>query len=181
VPNRKPAVKPLKRSPYGTSALELPLAMFALLIIFVFPMINYGTIFLRFALLESMAREGAHAAATAHSFSTGSAGRPSSLEATPATVGSYASRFTGIDIVSTKVSIISISRQTGAVAITTQKLATPANTANYLYFTECAVTADLHPLVEYALPPLSNVPGLRPWRTTVAIKQVAENPQGLNE
>lgn len=171
-----------KRNSSGSSLAELAPALFILFFLFVFPLINLGTIALRYGLLASAARDGAHAAATAYTFETSSPGKPSALNKSPQAVQAMAGKFTGINVTSIDVDILvtDISNQT--VTRHDNKLPQPANTQSNIYSLESIVTAQLSPLVAMDMPFLDSVPGLTgPWTTTVRAREYAENTQGLNQ
>ncbi|MBZ0187181.1 MAG: hypothetical protein K8F91_13115, partial [Candidatus Obscuribacterales bacterium] len=137
---------------------------------------------LRYCLLAEACRDGAHTAATAYSFETGSPGKPSSLESVAPVVNEFASRYSGINITSIDVDILVTDINTQVVTREADKLADPANIQNNLYALETIVQANLRPLIDYQGPSFTNVPGLTgPWSVTVRSREYAENPQGLNK
>lgn len=172
----------ISRSKQGESYAELVPALFTIFIVFFFPLINFGTLALRYGLLTFVCRETTNACATAHSFTTGSANRPSSQAIALPTAQETAGRFSGVVIRDVQVKIIIVDRLTQSVTVTNSKLTAPANTQSKSYFIETVTTASLDPLNQYNLPVFLNVPGLTcPWQTTVSMRQVAESPEGLNE
>lgn len=171
-----------RRKERGGSLAELVPAIFVIFLVFFFPLINYGTIALRYALLTYVCRETTSACATAHSFTSGSTNRPSSQQIALPTALEFAGRFSGIIVRSVQVSIITVDRTTLSVTVTRNKLTSPANTQTKSYFIESSVTADLEPLSEYRVSLFLGIPGLTcPWQTSVSTRQVVESPEGLNE
>ncbi len=172
----------LRRSTEGSSLAELAPALFILFFLFVFPLINIGTIALRYGLLASAARDGAHAAATAYTFEASSPGKPSALNKSPQAVYAMAGKFTGINITAIDVDILVTDINSQAVTRHDNKLAQPANIQGNIYSLESIVTAQLSPLVALDMPFMDSVPGLTgPWTTTVRAREYAENSQGLNQ
>lgn len=166
----------------GNFIAEMPPVLLILFFLFVFPLINLGTVALRYALLITACRDGAHAAATAYTFEVGSSGKPSALQATPVAVNGFAARYSGINITNIDVDILTTNIYTQAVTRSANKLASPANTQSNLYSLETIVTANLEPLIRYDAPFVVSIPGLtKSWTTVVRAREFAENAQGLDQ
>ncbi len=171
-----------RRNAGGNSIAELPPVLIVLFFMFVFPLINLGTVALRWALLCTASRDGAHAAATSYTFETGSPGKPAALQTSPSAVNQLVGKYTGIHVTNIDVDILATDVTSQAVTRHANKLTNPANTQNNIYAIETIVTADLDPLMLYNLNWIVNVPGLTaPWRATVRAREFAESPQGLNQ
>jgi hypothetical protein len=161
---------------------ELPPVLVVLFFFFVFPLINLGTIALRWALLAEAARDGAHAAATAYTFETGSPGKPAAIASAPKAVNDFVTRYSGITVSNIDVDILATDMTTQLVTRHEDKLNQPANTQNNIYALETIVEASLQPLMTYNAHYLIDIPGLTgPWTTTVTAREFAEAPQGLNQ
>lgn len=170
------------RKRHGNFIAEMPPVLLILFFLFIFPLINLGTVALRYALLITACRDGAHAAATAYTFEASSAGKPSALEATPVVVNGFANRYSGITITNIDVDILTTNIFTQAVTRSANKLTDPANTQSNLYSLETIVTADLQPLIRYDAPFVVAIPGLtKAWTTVVRAREFAENAQGLDQ
>ena len=166
----------------GSTLAELGPVVFVLFFMFVFPLINLGTIGLRYGLLASAARDGAHAAATSYTFEIGSPGKPAAINNTASAVTEFVDRYSGITVTSIDVDILITDINTETVTRSDGKLANPANTQNNIYSLESIVTARLDPLIAFDMPFNGDIPGLTgPWTTTVRAKEYAENSQGLNQ
>lgn len=166
----------------GNFIAEMPPVLLILFFLFVFPLINLGTVALRYALLITACRDGAHVAATSYTFQASSPGKPSALEATPLAVNSLAARFSGINITNIDVDILTTNIFSQAVTRSANKLPDPANTQSNIYSLETIVTANLDPLIQYDAPFVVSIPGLtKPWTTEVRAREYAENAQGLNQ
>ncbi len=163
------------------SIAEIPLVIFALFLVFAFPMINLGTTALRHALFLTACRQGAFVAASAYTFGNGTAEKPAAIDCGPAKVNSVVQKFSGITVKDVDVSIISVDLQNGTIKKFAGKLSEPADTGTYLYFIELTATADIYPITEVKLPFL-NVAGLsRKWTSTVSVREFVESPQGLDD
>ena len=166
----------------GELTAELPPILFVLFFLFVFPIMNLGTLALRYALAATACREGAHAASTAYTFETGSTGKPSALSSADTAARDMAAKFSGINVKNVDVDILITDIPSKAVTRSSGKLSSPANTQKNLYALETIVTADLSPLIMYSGPFLGNIAGITgPWTTTLRAREFAENPQGLNQ
>lgn len=171
-----------KREKSGSTLAELAPVLFVLFFMFVFPLMNLGSIALRYALLTSAARDGAHAAATSYTFEVGSPGKPPAQNSNAQAVNSFVDGYSGINISQIDVDILITDIQTQSVTRSQTKLSQPANLQNNIYSLESIVTAQLEPLITFDMPFNSGIPGLTgPWTTTVRAREYAENSQGLNE
>lgn len=163
------------------SIAEIPLVIFALFLVFAFPMINLGTTALRHSLFMYACRQGAFSAASAYTFGNGTAEKPAAVDIAPQKVASVISRFSGITMKSIDVSIVSVDLESGAVMKHNGKLTEPADTGKFLYFIELTAVADIYPITEVRLPFL-DVAGLsRKWTSTVNVREFVESPQGLDD
>jgi len=166
----------------GTLACELAPVIMVLFFLFVFPMINLGMLAARYALAMTACREAAHQAAVAYTFETGTASRPSAIDAAKAAVTVTTAKFTGIKVKSQDVDIIESNILTQATNRYTDKLKTPANTQQNIYSLETTLVCDLEPLITFKSPFLSALPGLTvPYTVRLFAREYAENPQGLNQ
>lgn len=173
--------KHAQRAANGHYASELPLVLFVLFFFFILPMIDLGTIALRYGLLVAACREGAQTASKAFTFEVGTTQRPAAMTAGPASIQGFASRFGGINVVSTDADILITELSSKNVTRSEGKLSQPANIQLYNYLIETSVTATIDPIVAFNVPFLAAIPGLTgPVTFTVVGREFAENPQGLN-
>lgn len=169
------------RAARGHYISELPLVLFVLFFFFILPMIDLGTIALRYGLLVAACREGAQSASKAFTFEVGTAQRPAAMTVGPASIQEFATRFGGINIVSTDADILITELASQNVTRSEGKLSQPANIQTYNYLIETSVTATIDPVVSFSVPFLASIPGLTgPVTFTVVGREFAENPQGLN-
>ncbi len=161
---------------------ELPLIMFTMFLMFVFPLINLGTTALRYSLFVFCCKQGAASAAQAYSFSVGTTARPAAIVSGPAKVASALSAFPGINLQSTTVKILAVRISDGVVTEYTSKLSKPADTSNNLYFIELTSIASIEPMTRVNVFTWPGVPGLNSdWTSKVSVRQFVESPQGLDE
>lgn len=166
----------------GILACELAPVIMVLFFFFVFPMLNLGMLAARYALAMTACREAAHQAAVAYTFETGTASRPSAIEAAKAAVAIATAKFTGIKVISQDVDIITTDILTQATNRYTDKLTTPANTQQNIYSLETTLVCDLEPLITFNSPFLGAIPGVTaPYTVRLFAREYAENPQGLNQ
>jgi hypothetical protein len=137
---------------------------------------------LRHSLYLHCCRRAASVAATAFSFSAGTASKPAASVSGPATVIGLAAQYPGITIQSTDVKIVSIQIDTGVVTTYSTKLPAPANTGKNLYFIELTSIASIAPMTAVQLPCFLNIPGLSTsWTSKVSLREFVESPQGLDD
>lgn len=164
------------------SVAEVPLVIFTLFLVFVFPMINLGTTALRYVLFLNACKQGAFAAASAYTFGVGSAGKPAAVDCGPQKLRTAAARFSGIEVGNIDVSIVAVDLATGAITKYPGKLSEPADTGKKLYFIELTAVADIYPITEVNLPCFMNVPGLsKRWTSKISVREFVESPQGLDD
>lgn len=169
------------RTARGAASSELAPVIFLLLFLFVFPMINLGMLATRYALAMTACREAAHQAAVSYTFESGTSARPSAMDAAKAAVDTVVSRFSGINVKSQDVDIISSNIVTQAVDRHKNKLKDPANTQQNIYSLETSMVCELEPLIRCDTI-LGAVPGLTgPYTVSLYAREFAENPQGLNQ
>ena len=170
------------RNRHGHFSSELPPVLLVLFFLFVFPLMNLGTASLRYGLLATACRDGAHSAATSYTFQTGSPGKPSAVTSAPSAITKFISNYSGITLSDVDVDIIITNMNTQAISRSEGKLTNPANTQDNLYALETTITGRLEPLITYNAPYILNVPGLTgPMPVRLTAREFAESPQGLNQ
>ncbi|HEY9787075.1 MAG TPA: hypothetical protein V6D17_16910 [Candidatus Obscuribacterales bacterium] len=170
------------RSCTGNYAVEVPGVMAIIFLLFFYPLLNLGTMGLRYGLLMTAAREGANAASKSYTFEAGSAGKPSALAVAPVAVSNVLSKFRGVSVQSLDVDIIRTDITTGATTRFEGKLPTAADSSRYVYEIETDVTGQIQPLNTYSLSMLGNIPGLTaPAVVRILAREFSEAPDGLNK
>lgn len=178
----KPKKDPANPRSNSGSVAEMAPVLFVIFFLFVIPMINIGCLATRYALAMTACREAAHQAAVAYTFQTGSAGRPSAMDACDQAILNTVAKFSGITVASKDLDIIATNINTQAINRYPGKLTSPANTQTDVFSLETNMVVDLDPLIAYNGPFLSNIPGLTgPYRVNLYAREYAENPQGLNQ
>lgn len=166
---------------------ELGPCLWLLLILFVFPLIDLGTIAARTATVYTVAREAARAAGRAETFSASSSSGPSSKQIAVTRALQAAQGLPQATITAQNVTVYLVGTPivTGSVnpAIRqTTPLTAPADTADYLYEIEVDVTGTVNPLVMLSSSTFGTVPGLTAPFTVRAIgREVVEHPSGLTQ
>ena len=182
----------VSRNEKGHYLSEAPLALMVVFFLFVFPLIDLGTIAIRWGILMGAAREGAHAAAVSPLFATAYGTAPSATAAGAQAVQAFVSRFSGVsvtgapnqidlDILATNIASTNVTRFDGP-------LPAAADTLNNVYSYECRVRGTIQPFIDvkgttgaFGLTLLS-VPGLNaPVVVEVRGREIAEAPSGLNQ
>lgn len=170
------------RTERGNYAVELPGALLIIFFVFVFPLINLGTMGLRYGILLAAARDGAHAASKCYTFQVGSAGKPAAVQAAPDAVSRLVGQFSGVTVESVDVDILVTSLSTNSVTRFESRLPGPADPSSNVYGIEAEVVGVLEPLLPYAGPLFGNIPGLTsPVTARVVSTEFAEAPHGLNQ
>lgn len=178
---RKKAVRANK----GYNLAELAPALMVIFFVFVLPLINLGTQALRWGILLTAAREGAHAGAVSYTYQVGSSGKPAAITQAPAAVNEVVGKFNGngaIVVDDIDIDILRTDINTQSTTRFENKLPAPADTTQYVYSIECSVTGTLQPLLPYTGPFLPRVEGMNaPLTVTVVGREFSEAPQGLDQ
>jgi hypothetical protein len=182
-----PSLKRQMTRSVGSYIVELPLALWILMVCVAFPLIMLATITLRTTFLDAVAKDAAHAAAKAYTFEApGEDGKPSAIQLAETAAGETASKFSGITVTSivTKIAIKDSSNPSSTVEVRTTKLGESdiIDTSKYVYSAQVEVSGEVQPLLTYNLPILGDVPGLtKPLTLTKVGLEMFENAQGLRQ
>lgn len=171
------------RSAVGSYSAELPCVLIALLVIVVFPLIDISIFALGSATVYTAARDGAHFAARARSFSVpvpdsaGSAVAIARARARAATDSlPLLEPVTDNDV---SVTIVGESL-TGGPSIRQNFPLASINTSDYVYFIEVGVRGRVPPFVRLNPDLFGQVPGLtEPFPVSATFRQFVELPTGL--
>ena len=170
------------RSDRGNYVAELPGVLMVIFFLFCFPLINLGTMALRYGILLTAAREGANAAAKSYTFETGTTALPPAIVSAPQAVNTLLGKFTGVTVQSIDVDILAINLSTNVVTRYENKLSQAADATQSVYCVETEIVGQLQPLTNYHAGFLSNIPGLTgPITIKVAAREFSEAPQGLSQ
>lgn len=166
----------------GSSLAELPAALWLLFVGMIFPFIGLATLTLRSTFLNTIAKDAAHAAAKAQTFSTSSATKPSAQQIVTDCITQEAAKFAGINVTGHDLHILITNIATGTTVSQPTKLAAPPDAENNLYSAEVVVKGTVDPLIRVTIPLVSGVPGLdKPLVLECRGCETFENPQGLNK
>ena len=170
------------RSSRGSIAAEHAAALIVLFLCIFFPLCNIAAMCYRYGFLVQASHNGAHAGATATTFSAGSSSA-AVMDVVPATVNNFLNQLKGVSnrdldvrLLQTRVSDKVVTRHPDGTKL---NAALPAGN---LLSIECTVTADLDPLVSFKGSMVPAVPGMtQPIRASVTSRELLENPSRMNE
>ena len=178
----RPMAKSKARTKRGVYMVEAPIAMWLVFVFLLMPFVIMGSLALRTAFLYSAAKDGAHAAARAKTYSLGTAERPAAVVEAKESAERTGHSFTGVEIVSVDTKIVETNLSSGAESFVAGPLAQPADVSKNLYQLQVTVQANVEPLIRYQLPFFGDVPGLTSaMKLTAVASEMVENPDGLNK
>lgn len=165
----------------GSSIIELPFALWIVLLGLVMPLIILATIGMRYTFLLNAAKEAVHAAAQAKSFQQDYPPDLCAQTVAQKTAKMCCQGFSGVTLNTVTTSIV-ITPVSGTPSTQTTKLAAPASEDGNVYQIQVQLDGAISPLVSlpggvFGL----SVPGLtQPYPITTFAKEMSENPQGLD-
>jgi hypothetical protein len=165
----------------GSVLLEGPFALWILFIILFFPLVNLCTICIRSTFLWCATHDATIYAARAMSFQSSVNGQPTAADLAELEAVRTANAFSGVHITNVLTEIVVTNNQTLAQTVQSTPLATPADTSDYSYQIQVAVSGNVDPFMPYVLSWFGTVPGLtKAYPVTFLDRQYCETPQGLN-
>jgi hypothetical protein len=163
----------------GSFLADAPIAIWLLLMLLFFPMIDLGTICLRATFLYFSVRNAVRSGSRAGSYQNPVNG-PSAVQIVNNTVNTLVSGWNGLQVNSISTDIVITNLSTNVVTRQATKLSSPADDGNYTYQLEASVTGSVYPLVLFSSC-FGSVPGLSaPMIMVMRDRQYFENPQVLN-
>jgi Flp pilus assembly protein TadG len=162
------------------SIAELPVVLWVLFSLLVFPLLDLAAIGLRTAQVSMAAQRACAMASRANSFHEQLNGNRSAMEVAQAEADNLAKNYGGVRITKVKTSILVTKVDTHQVTVHDDALAQPANTADNIYQIKVAVSAEADPLITIPYLPVSVAGMTEPLKITFSDQQYAECPQGLN-
>ncbi len=163
----------------GSMIAELPLVLWVLLIVIVFPLIDLGTAFLRVTFLYAGVHLGSIAAARANTFLVPLDGKPSAINEANSKLTQVKSAFSGLDVQDVKTEILITNNDTQAVSFSSVPLTKQADVGINSYQIQVSAVCSADPLITIPLP--LAVAGLNaPLVFNMNARQYCENPQGLS-
>jgi hypothetical protein len=171
------------RKQKGSMIADVPAALWVLLVLFTFPLIDLAAITIRYTFLVTASRDAAHAAAQAKSFFTSVSGQyPSAVILAEQQANTSAQGFSEISINNVKTNIVTTNINSGAVSRRSTPLTAAADTSTNLYQIEVEITGQINPLITNHSGSLLNIPGISsPMQVVVASREYCEFPQGLTQ
>jgi hypothetical protein len=170
------------RKTTGSAMIDLPISIWALIMLITIPLLDFATVALRATFVASAAKDAVHAAARSTSFSTNIGGQLSATNLALTQAQNSVGAFNGLTFRSAVTSIVATNTTTQASTKQSTKLSAPADIGAFTYNLETRVTADVSPLITYNARWFGNVPGLTtPYRLTAAAQEFCEYPQGLDQ
>lgn len=167
----------------GSALAEFAPTLWLLFVTFLFPLIVFSTIALRYAFFLNAARLAAMNASQCKTFQANvsssqlSAVNTANLVATQSCQG-----FSGVVLTTTVANIVICSLSTSQVTRQSTPLALAANTSANSYNIEVVLNGQISPLITCPKSFFGSIPGLTaPITTFVRSSMFAENPQGLNQ
>ena len=173
-----------ERRNHGTTAAELPVALW-LIIAISFPLLILATTSLRFALFWNASREAAQRAASCQTVQFDSPVGPSSVNSADLWAQKATAAFGGFQLSEpAKVYIVETDVNSGTTIThpSRTKLASVADIENKIYEIQVELNGQVDPIVTFpGIQGMVNIPGLTgPYPVTVRSQYSCEVPQGLN-
>lgn len=170
------------RSKNGSSLLELPCTLLVFFVMLLLPMLNLATTSLRCSLMGMAAQEGAHAAAKARTYESGTTEKPAAISVASAVVNEAASRFSGLIVENVSTNIIITDSTSGSVSKQSARLITPPDSSRFIYQIETNVRARVEPLFVVNNSLFGDIPGLTSAiPMSYSTREMFENPSGLTQ
>ena len=176
------SLKRNNRKSDGSSFIEMPFAIWLLLLGIVMPLICFATLGIRYNFFLNAARTAAHVAAHAKSFQQDFPPDLSSQTIASNTATTCCKAFNGVQLDAITTAIVITPVTGGAPLVQTTKLANAADEENFLYQIQVTLNGQLSPLINLPGGVFGfSIPGLtEPYPITTIAKEVSENTQGLD-
>ncbi len=169
------------RNKNGYFIAEVPVALWFVLIIMLFPLLNLATTCLRSSFLWYAAHTATANAARAISYQTGINGQLPAMTIAENSAVQTAAGFHGIHIDSVQTAIVITDINNLKQTVSANRLSTPADPTNFGYQIQVVVNGMADPLFYSQTNWLGRIPGLTaPMPLTFSDRQFCEAPQGLN-
>ncbi|CAN5240553.1 hypothetical protein BH11CYA1_BH11CYA1_04900 [soil metagenome] len=169
---------PIKRSRRASMLAELPMILWAVLMVIAFPLLDLTTVFLRISFLYGGIHFASISAGRANSFSRPIDGKPSAQAEALSKLSQIEKGFSGLSIKNINTAILVTHNDTLAVTSQFVPLAVPADQSVNSYQIEVSADCSADPLIPIPIP--FKIEGLNaPITVHLSAKQYCENPQGL--
>jgi len=165
----------------GSVLLEGPLALWIIFIILIFPLMDLCTIAIRSTFLWCATHDATMYAARAMSYATSVNGQPTAADLAEREAVRTAAAFSGVHVTNVQTAIVITNNQNLAQTVQSAVLSSPADTSDFSYQIQVAVSGKIDPFMPYILGWFGRVPGLtEAYPVTFVDRQFCETPQGLN-
>lgn len=171
-------VRSRRRSGRASMLAELPMILWAVLMVVAFPLIDLATVFLRITFSYAGIHYASISAARANTFSNPVDGKPSAQAEALSKIKQVENSFSGLSISNIKTAILITKNDTLALSSQLVPLAIPADQSVNSYQIEVSADCSAQPLIPIPIP--VKIEGLNaPITLHLSAKQYCENPQGL--
>ena len=171
-------VRSPRRSGLASMLAELPMILWAVLMVVAFPLIDLATVFLRIPFSYAGIHYASISAARANTFSNPVDGKPSAQAEALSKIKQVENSFSGLSISNIKTAILITKNDTLALSSQLVPLAIPADQSVNSYQIEVSADCSAQPLIPIPIP--VKIEGLNaPITLHLSAKQYCENPQGL--
>ncbi|HEY9684949.1 MAG TPA: hypothetical protein V6C86_25455 [Oculatellaceae cyanobacterium] len=165
----------------GSATVELPVALWILVFVFLFPLIDLATIGLRTSFLYAALHQATWEAARAHTFQNSLDSQKPAVQLANDTANSIVKQFNGIALTSIQTKILTTNIATSAVTSQSTPLSAPADQSQNIYQIQVTLKGSITPLVLWH-EKLAAIPGMTaPLSIQLCDSQYCENTQGLNK
>lgn len=180
--NAQPNLTPRSvRTARGGLVLELGPTLWLLFLMLVFPLLDLGTVAMRYTFLLGASRDAAEVACTAKTFLADfDATHQSAVNSAAARANANISAFKGVKLISVQTNIVTTNLTTKKVTTQSTPLTAPADPSTNMYQIQVIVKAQAEPLIPYVDGLMPKIPGLStPATFTVVSDEYCENTSGL--
>ena len=172
------SIKHLKRNKSGNVTAELPVVIWVFFFVFLLPLIDFTSAFIRITLCYAATHNACILATKARTFETPLNGDPTAMDLATSGANQIAQAFSGVHINSILTEIITTNIDTQKQTISTVPLTTPPDVGNNTYQIQITTSTSADPLLVLPLP--GKIPGLTTaLNIQFSDRQYFENPQGL--
>lgn len=171
-------IRSRRRSYRAAMLAELPMILWAVLMVVAFPVIDLATVFLRITFSYAGIHYASISAARANTFASSVDGKPSAQAEALSKIKQVEKGFSGLSIDNVNTAILITKNDTLALSSQSVPLTTPADQSVNSYQIEVSADCSAQPLIPIPIP--IKIDGLNaPIVLHLSAKQYCENPQGL--
>jgi hypothetical protein len=176
--NRQKIRQSDNRSKRGSSIAELPVVLWLIFFVFLFPLVDVAFCGLRLTFLYAAAHNACISAARARTYQTTPDTHPTAIQLAQTGASLVINGFSGVHQDQLQTAIIVNNVNTNALTVVPGPLSTPPDTSNNTYQIQVTLNGHVDPFIPIFLP--TGVPGLnQPLYLTFTEAQFFENPAGL--